>query len=297
MQSASYIDTKRRIPPQPAENERAGTASQIVAHRLTILIAMLTALSSGVGLFSDTIYRDNTWARSGFRGNDLISLFLATPLLLGGLTAAQHGSARGHLMWLGMVAYTLYNYSFYIFGAVFNELFLVYAILVGASIWVLILGLMTTDPIEIHRRLVRDFRTKWVVANMVVIGLFLAIGWSAQAIRFVVDGSVPQTVIDSGIHTSIVFALDLTLIVPAMFIGARLLWRGSDWGYLFAGILMIKAAIYTIALITMSFFASASDIEGSWTLVPVWIVMSLFSLASCWFLLVDCRKPVPSSLD
>jgi hypothetical protein len=37
---------------------------------------------------------------------------------------------------------------------------------------------------------------------------------------------LPKLISDSGIHTSIVFALDLTLIVPAFLIGAVLRWRG-----------------------------------------------------------------------
>jgi hypothetical protein len=43
-----------------------------------------------------------------------------------GERAPASGSTRGMLIWLGLLAYALYNYAFYLFGAAFNALFLVY---------------------------------------------------------------------------------------------------------------------------------------------------------------------------
>jgi hypothetical protein len=117
-----------------------------------------------------------------------------------------------------------------------------------------------------------------------VIALFLGGAWLAQSIRFLIDGTVPQNIEDSGIHTSIVFALDLAFVVPAMIIGAWAYWSQRIWGATIAAILVIKAAAYTIALISMSFFAAASNVDGAWTLTPVWVAMSVISLASCWIL-------------
>jgi len=47
---------------------------------------------------------------------------------------------------------------------------------------------------------------------------------------------------------------------------------------------VVKAAAYTIALISMSFFAAESDIDGAWTFIPVWLAMSIVSLISCGLL-------------
>jgi hypothetical protein len=44
--------------------------------------------------------------------------------------------------------------------------------------------------------------------------------------NFQATGTLPELISDSGIYTSIVFALDLTLIVPAFLIGTVLRWRG-----------------------------------------------------------------------
>jgi hypothetical protein len=259
-----------------------GSRSVEIARGLSILIAVLMAGASILGLFSASIYRDNDWAKSGFRGNDLISLVLATPILLAGVMLTRRGSARGRLVWLGALAYTLYNYLFYLFGTAFNDLFLVYAALVGMSLWALILAVTATDPATIRQAMSDPDPLKWVAANLVLIGLFLGFAWIAQSVAYVVNGTLPQSVTDSGIHTAIVFALDLTMIVPPMFVGAWLYWTHHPWGFVMAGVLVIKAAAYTIALISMSFFAAAAGVPGAWDLAPVWVAISVVSLISCW---------------
>jgi hypothetical protein len=49
---------------------------------------------------------------------------------------------------------------------------------------------------------------------MAVVGVMFGAMWAAQGVQFLASGTVPKVITDSGLHTSIVFALDLTLIVP-----------------------------------------------------------------------------------
>ena len=46
--------------------------------------------------------------------------------LLIGCAKANSGSARGLLLWLGVIGYTAYNYGFYLFGAALNAFFPLY---------------------------------------------------------------------------------------------------------------------------------------------------------------------------
>ena len=41
---------------------------------------------------------------------------------------------------------------------------------------------------------------------------------------------MPEIVVKSQIHTSMVYALDLSVLVPAMVLGAMLLWQNKPWG-------------------------------------------------------------------
>lgn len=250
----------------------------VLAKALSATIASLMTLASAIGLFVDGFYRDNAWATAGFRGNDLVTLVIVVPLMIGALALTRRGSARATLVWLGTVAYALYNYAFYLFGATFNELFLVYAALVSLAVWTLVLALPTLDVEALARCFAPRTPVRWIAANMLLIALFLGGMWGAQSIVFVAIGTLPQVITDSGIQTSIVFALDLALLMPAMAIGAVLLWRRRPWGYALGAILMIKGSAYTLALLAMSVFAANAHIAGAWDFAPFWAFFFLTSL-------------------
>src|SRR5689334_2249532 len=105
-----------------------------LAMLLSAMIALLALVASTGGLFRYGLYRDNILVTAAFRGNDLITLTIAVPGLIIALLMAQRGSARGQLIEMGLLAYMLYNYVFYLYGAAFNRFFLMYVALVALSI-------------------------------------------------------------------------------------------------------------------------------------------------------------------
>jgi len=132
------------------------------AHALSgVIVALMLAASAG-GLLIDGLYRDNLLVTSGWLGNDLVTLALAVPLMAAALLFAKRGSMRAQLVWLGMLAYVLYNYAFYLFAAAFNAFFLVYTVLFTLSIFALIFSLKTIDGKAIAGRFRPRTPVKWV---------------------------------------------------------------------------------------------------------------------------------------
>jgi hypothetical protein len=82
--------------------------------------------------------------------------------------------------------------------------------------------------------------------------LFVATGLTViyllQSLGFIFTGEGPAIVTRTGHPTSIVFALDLTLLVPFLALGAFWLLRRKAWGYVLAGIFTVKGALYTLVL-------------------------------------------------
>lgn len=107
---------------------------------LSILIIILTIVASAGGLFIKEVYRDNAFVTSTWLGTDFVTLCLAVPLLIAAVILAGRGSTRAFLICLGLFESSLYNFGFYLFGAAFNYLFMVYAALFGLSIWALYQG-------------------------------------------------------------------------------------------------------------------------------------------------------------
>ena len=101
---------------------------------LSALIAILATVASAGGLFLDGLYLDNPLVTAALRGNDLITLVIAVPLLALAMLWARRGSQCAQLVWMGALGYMLYNYIFYLYGAAMNRFFLVYVALVTLSI-------------------------------------------------------------------------------------------------------------------------------------------------------------------
>ena len=126
----------------PLSEQQAVTAQPRLATLFSTIIALLALIASAGGLFWDGLYRDNMLVTAALRGNDLITLIVAVPGLLIALLITRRGSARAHLVGLGLLAYMLYNYVFYLYGAAFNRFFLLYAALVSLSIMALIISIL-----------------------------------------------------------------------------------------------------------------------------------------------------------
>ena len=82
------------------------------ARVLSWLVVALMAAVSAVGVVAPQVYRENALISATFRGQDLVTLLVAVPLLLAGLLTERRGSRRGRVVWLGMLFYAAYAYAF-----------------------------------------------------------------------------------------------------------------------------------------------------------------------------------------
>jgi hypothetical protein len=94
-----------------------------------------------------------------------------------------------------------------------------------------------------------------------------------QSLSFIATGQLPEIVIKTGHPTCVVFALDLSLVVTVLTMGAIWLWQRRLWGYALALIVNIKGAVYMLAL-------SAATVVPYWrgstadpTQVALWLLI------------------------
>lgn len=182
-----------------------------------MLIAVLMALASATGLFFHALYRDNDLVASSWYGNDLVTLIVATPLFIGALIGARRGSRRAGLVWMGILAYTLYNYAFYLFGAAFNSLFLVYVVLFTLSGFALVFGLAALDVEALADRVQSGLPARAIAAYMV--GVVLGGFYTVLSLQYVATGQIPAMIDAVGLHTNLIAALDLSMVVSVALLG------------------------------------------------------------------------------
>ncbi|HEX6292520.1 MAG TPA: hypothetical protein VFZ66_25260 [Herpetosiphonaceae bacterium] len=265
------------------------------ASLLSAIIAILAAVASSGGLLIASLYRDNSLIIWAFRGNDLVTLAVAVPLLVGALILTRRGSQRALLIWLGALGYMLYNYIFYLYGTAFNQFFLLYVALFTLSAYALIFALPRVDASAISRSFKASTPVTWISGWMLFFAALLGGLWIARSLQFVVTGQVPQDIIQTGHPTAVVYATDLSLLMPGLVLSAVLLWKRQPWGYVLATIVMVKATTYGLALLIMSAFAYAR--AGTWdTLTPLWAFLTIGCLIATGLLLGN-MQPAPKQAD
>jgi hypothetical protein len=265
------------------------TSSLVLSYWLTGLAALAMAVVAAGGVFGGSLYRDNPLIAATFRGQDLVTLIVAVPLLAIGLVLELRGSARGRVVWLAMLHYALYSYLFYAVGAAFNAFFLLYVAIVALALYALLfsvprLGLETeaTNPVGRTARVIG-------VTYLLLVAAGLGLLWTGMSLGYLFTGAVPAAIVASGHPTGVVFVIDLVFIVPPMVIGAVGLIRGTVFGRLVAVAMCLSGTVYTLSLAAASVEVARVGV-GSAAELPLWIGLTLLG-AVCTCLLLLGRRP------
>ena len=230
------------------------------AYWLSGAIAVLMVVASAAGLLVDGLYRDGPWAREALRGGDLTTLAVAAPILLAAMLLARRGSRAAQAVWLGALAYSLYNYAYYVFGAAFNDIFVIHIALFSLSIAALVLAIANIDVGAIAARFRHVRGPRVMGAFLAVVGVVLGGLWLFLTIRFAVTGELMADLPADGIH--LVFAIDTSLLVPALVISGILLWRRTAKGYVFGTAMAVMGGLYQVNLLMAGLFQANADVPG-----------------------------------
>ena len=179
---------------------------------------------------------------------DIANLMVA-PLLLATALLAQRGSLRAFLVWLGVVAFTVYSYVIYAFSVPFGPLFPVWAAVLGMSLFSLIGGLRDVHPDEVARRFGNPRMvtvSAWLL--LVVAGLFATL-WLSEDVPALLAGSTPQSVSDMALPTNPVHVLDYVFFLPAAIITGIGLLRRNPFSYVAAPALLVLLALTCVPIL------------------------------------------------
>jgi hypothetical protein len=252
---------------------------QRIAYGLSAVIAALMVAASLAGLLIEGLYRDGSWAREAFRGGDLTTLALVVPVLVGSLILSMRGSSRARTVWIGALAYSVYNYTYYVFGAAFNDVFLLHIALLTLSIWATVLAVSSLDVEGVAAAFRVRRAARWIGGFLVAVGAILGGIWALVAIRFALTGELMADIPADGIH--VVFAIDLSLLVPALVVAGALLWRRAAVGVVFGVVMTVLGALYQVNLLLSGAFQASAQVPGVKAFPPEGIALAAgFALAS-----------------
>jgi hypothetical protein len=253
-------------------------------YRLSWILAALMAVQSVAGLILPAQYRDPDWIKAAWFANDSVTAVAALPLLVLGLVHAGSGSKRGTFVWLGVICYAIYNYAYYLFGAVLNAFFLFYVTPLVIAVTILILALPDLNVDELMHSRGPTVSPRLIGGYFVFTGLGLSVAWIAMWGGYVFAGwptPVPAEIF------KLVAALDLSLMAPPLIAGGVLLWRQRPWGHVISALAGIQASLYLLVLSAGSLVAVQRGLTPAPGEVPLWAALALSTTAVTALLLKD----------
>jgi hypothetical protein len=149
----------------------------------------------------------------------------------------------------------------------------------SASIFALIAWAAELDPTSIAARF--DHRTprRTVAVFLLAMAAVFATLWTTFSLTYAITGHLELGAATlPGMH--LVFALDLSLMVPSMAVGGVWLWRRKPWGYVLATSLCVFGAAYQANLAAAGVFQTNAGVEGAKLVDPMGVTVLLAFLAA-----------------
>ncbi|HSL90303.1 MAG TPA: hypothetical protein VK870_13445 [Ignavibacteriaceae bacterium] len=209
---------------------------------------------------------------------DYVTLFIGVPLLLISLSLSRKNSLRGLFLLAGTLGYFLVTYLFYLTMGMYNQMFLVYAFLLGTTFFAFILAILEFDLNEIKskftsEKLARNAGT-FLIINASLVGLL----WLGVVLPPIFEGTLYPKELQH-YTTLIVQGFDLGLLLPMAFVVGILAIKKNRFGFLFTPIYMIFLSLLMTALVSKILFMAGAGQN----VIPVIFIMPTIVLISISF--------------
>ncbi|MDH4211483.1 MAG: hypothetical protein OEV79_08545 [candidate division WOR-3 bacterium] len=259
--------------------------------RLSFLVCILLVIVSCVGLLFPNTYSADTpsWTAQAL-GQDIFDLFLVVPFLLITVTFIRKRSRKALLMWSGAVLYLIYSFVIYCFAVHFNNLFIVYCSILGLSFYAFVYYLVSQ-----LRRSATDWfgetvSVKSVGYYFIAISCIFYLLWLSEVVPSIMAGTIPKNIIEMGLLTNPVHALDLSITLPGILIVGILLLRRKTSGLLLAPSILIFMILMDITIGGLNIIMQIRGLEGNYIIS---MVMAVLALVSAWLLIRFLKSVKP----
>jgi hypothetical protein len=258
--------------------------------KITLSLNVLMIIQALGGFVIPYLYRDSKEVIASWRGNDLVTLFVAVPVILWAVLCSQKKSVFAKYVWFAMLFYIFYNNCFYLFGASLNYFFFIYIAIFVLSITAILIAASHYYNLNI----IRDFQQSKslrivVVCSLFLFGVLMAGLWIGEWIQFALFGTKPTIPgMDEGY--SLVATMDLTTQIPIMFTGAVLLWRNKPLGYLLSFISTASNTVYLLVLLAFPPFAERAGLTKAWDGFPMFSFILILCVISTIMFYRNIRK-------
>lgn len=256
-----------------------------IALTLSSLCIPLIILQSAIGLtFSGSYAKDGDWGRAVWLGNDVVNLFIFTPLLLIAILLFKRGSAKGILFWLGAQALITYDYLYYPLAVAYDRYFLLYVAILGLSFYSFIFGITGIDFSRYEKYVPGKKSTAIVSGLMFTFALILALLWTGLSAYYIFTGEEKLK------GLAMISTFDFILIITPMVLSAGWLLKRQVKGYVLSTIMTMVCGFYCFILMAYTPFALNAHLPDAWTMLPIWVLLCALCFPAMTILLKSRRS-------
>lgn len=205
-----------------------------------------TVLIYGRGLYKNETYSLGLQTRA----QDAVTLLVCLPLLLISFIKMKNSNLKWQLIFLSAFGYFMYTYMMFMLIA-YNKMFLLYILIFASSLYAFIISFSRFyERDTIMKTFNNKIPNKTIGIYLIISGMGLAVRWLADIFNSLANKTVPNAL--AHYTTPLVYALDLSIVVPAFFVTAVLLIMHKPLGYFMASIMIIKGLVMWISLTAMT---------------------------------------------
>lgn len=245
----------------------------------TLPIVLLILFCSGIGILSPDLYRRETadWLAQCV-GQDFSNVFFVAPILLITSFLSVKGIRIFKIIWAGAMITNIYSYVLYCFDVHFNELFHLYCIILGLSIYSFLFFCVKHFNLDFKSWFDEKVPVKTVGGFLLITAAMFYVLWLSQSLPAALNGEVPAAVTSEALLTNPVHVLDYSFFLPLIVIAGVLLIRKDRLGYFLAPMMLVFALITNVNIISLTLVTMEKSGSNGLPLVSVFTVFSLICI-------------------
>ena len=258
----------------------------------SIMAVALTLVSIFGGFFESTYERDHPSMAAQGMGQDIVDLFFVIPVLLVSLVFMLKKNKRATFLFGGTLMYILYSFIIYSLGIHFNNLFLLYCLILGCSLYLFILYFSYLRNQDIKDWFEERVPIKSTGIYLITIAFLFYFLWLKDIIPAIKSNTIPESVSEYHLLVNPVHVIDLAIALPGLIITSFLLFKRNKWGYILTPIFLVFTIILALALVGMAIMMKIKNISEDNIVVVIFLVLAAISSTFLFLFLRKLKKVV-----
>jgi len=242
-----------------------------------------------VQIYGSGIYKnDSVSVVAQGLAQDLVSLIMGIPLLIGALVLFNNGKTKGKLLLSGALGYFLYTYMSYSFLWNYNSLFLLYVALMSLSAFALVLTILNIDTDNLKNEFNDKLPRGFIGGVQIFIGIMIGLMWLAKIVPSIINNSVPVGL--EHYTTLIIQAMDLAFVMPLAILSGILLIKKNRFGYLLSSIMIIKGSALLISITAMIIGQMIVGVDVNYIVICIFGLFNLLMIYPLILLIKNIKE-------